>query len=288
MAVVTREDAPSGRGRKLKPSPIKQLALDNAIRVLDPPKPRGEAFLQALAATKPDLGIVVAYGRILPRDVLHLPKFGCINAHGSLLPGLRGAAPIERAILAGHPQTGVTIMQMDEGMDTGPMLSSASVTIDDQRDAGELRETLAALSASMFVDAIASIDRGSAQPVPQDEQLASYAPPLRRQESRIDWWRDAVDVGRVIRAFAPAPGAFSFDGGRRLKILKAQSTTSESRNQRAGTVLGHESHGVRVACGRGEISLETVQPEGKRPMPATDYARGTDALVVGRILGETT
>jgi methionyl-tRNA formyltransferase len=259
--------------------------LTHGLPVLDPHRPRGDEFLAALAATKPDLGVVVAYGRILPESVLQVPTFGCINAHGSLLPALRGAAPIERAILAGHTQTGVTIMQMDAGMDTGDMLASRSIAVPEDMDAGTLREAMAELSADMFVAAIEDIAASRTKRTPQDPQLASYAPPLRRAESRVDWERSAIEVSQLVRAFAPAPGAFTFADQRRLKVLATSAATLEPTGRPAGFVLGIEDSMVRVACGRGSIGLTHIQPEGKRSMSAIDYARGAEALSVGRILG---
>ncbi len=285
--MVTRADAASGRGRRLAPCPTKEVAVEAGIAVLDPLRPRGPEFVEALARLEPDLGVVVAYGRILPRAVLEVPRLGCINAHGSLLPALRGAAPIERAILSGRSKTGVTIMQMDEGMDTGAMLFQETVDMSDQPNAGVLAERMAELSASMFLAAIEEIEAGRARATPQDPTLVSLAPPLRRSESRIDWQRGAAAIVRQVRAFAPRPGAFTFDRTRRLKVLEARelAVPAADRAPAAGLVLGPSPDGIRVACGEGLLELISVQPEGKRAMTALDYARGGDALAPGSILG---
>lgn len=302
-AVVTRADKARGRGHELRASPVKELALAAGIEVLDPALPRAPEFVARLADIAPDLGVVVAYGRILPPQVLTIPRLGCINAHGSLLPKLRGAAPIERAILAGYAQTGVTIMQMSEGLDEGAMLSARALAIGPQTTAGELRAAMAELSAQMLVEAVERYAAGEVTATPQDDAEATFAPPLAKHEAQIDWNEDADAVVRRVRAFAPQPGAFTFDGNVRLKVLVARVAAAggvagrgagpaqaarEDGAMTAGTVLdagASDGEGLLVACGRGVVELVSVQPEGRRSMSGNDYLRGRRASDPHRRLG---
>lgn len=315
-AVVTRADKARGRGQELRHSPVKELALAAGIEVLDPVAPRTPEFVARLAELAPDLGVVVAYGRILPPQVLSIPRYGCINAHGSLLPKLRGAAPIERAILAGHHETGVTIMQMSEGLDEGAIISARALAIGPQTNAEELRVAMAELSAQMLVEAVDRFAAGQVTAAPQNDAEATFAPPLRKEEAQIDWNEDAGAVVRRVRAFAPRPGAFTFDGATRLKVLsarvaepdapgvvaavatsapavpgdhaeRAEATCGEG-SRAAGSILGDgAAHGraLTVACGRGVVELLSVQPEGRRPMSGEDYQRGRRDAGAQRRLG---
>lgn len=302
-AVVTRADKARGRGQELRPSPVKELALAAGIEVLDPVSPRTPEFAARLRELAPDLGVVVAYGRILPVQVLEIPRYGCINAHGSLLPGLRGAAPIERAILAGYDETGVTIMQMSAGLDEGAMIAARALAIGRQTTAAELREAMAELSAQMLVEVLDRFAAGPVVSMPQDDAEATFAPPLRKEEAQIDWNEDADAVVRRVRAFAPRPGAFTFDAHTRLKVLvaraaaDAESTSADDATRgrepagaatRAGTILGVDAargDALLVACGRGVVELLSVQPEGRRPMSGADYQRGCRGADVHRRLG---
>ncbi len=288
-AVVTRADKARGRGQELKPSPVKELALEAGIEVLDPASPRTPEFAARLRDIAPDLGVVVAYGRILPLQVLTIPRYGCINAHGSLLPALRGAAPIERAILAGHTETGVTIMQMSEGLDEGDMISARALAIGAQTTAEELREKMAQLSAQLLVEAVGRFAAGPVAATPQDNAAATFAPPLRKEEAALDWSEDAEAVVRRVRAFAPRPGAFTFDGNTRLKVLEAKVAEAGASPDAAGTVLadGAAHGGLLVTCGRGVVELVSVQPEGRRPMSGSDYRRGRRNADTQRRLGSS-
>jgi len=287
LAVVTRPDKPRGRGQQVEPGAVRRVALEAGIPVLDPASARDEAFLTTLRGLGADLGVVVAYGRILPRAALDAPRLGCINAHASLLPLLRGAAPIERAILAGFRETGITIMQMDEGLDEGDILLKRATPIPDTMTGAELREVLAELSAEMLVEAVDLFADAPAtlKPQRQDHAAATFAPPLKKAEAAIGWNEDAGTLARRVRAFAPRPGAFAFDGRIRLKVLEARAfervPASPPANAPApgtgaapGTVLGVSESGLLVACGSGVLEIVTLQPEGKRPMTALDYARG--------------
>jgi len=276
-AVVTRPDKPRGRGQRLEPGAVKRVALQAGIEVLEPASPREDSFLQCLRELRADLGVVVAYGRILPRAALEAPRLGCINAHASLLPQLRGAAPIERAMLAGMAETGVTIMQMNEGLDEGDVLLARATPVPDTMNGEQLREVLAGLSARLLVEAVDSFAAAPLPRTPQDHSAATFAPPLRKTEAAIRWHEDARALWLRVRAFAPRPGAYAFDGTTRLKILAAQPLEPDANTLPgtvAGTVLGTSRNGLLVACGRGVLEISVLQPEGKRPMPALDYARG--------------
>ncbi|HYC54318.1 MAG TPA: methionyl-tRNA formyltransferase [Candidatus Binatia bacterium] len=292
VAVVTRADKARGRGQQMVPSPVKEIALASGVEVLDPVSPRSPEFVARLRELAPDLGVTVAYGRILPAHVLSIPRLGCINAHGSLLPALRGAAPIERAILEGLGRTGVTIMQMSEGMDEGDVIAERGVEIPACMNAGELREVMAEVSAQMLAE---TVDRYAAGPVaqtPQDHSRATFAPPLRKEEAAIDWNTDADFIARQVRAFAPRPGAYAFDGRMRLKVLAANAKRSGTFPAAekvpdpffAGTIVGRSGQGLLVACGSGVLELRTVQPEGKRAMSALDYERGNRGADPHRVL----
>ena len=283
-AVVTRADKPRGRGMELQPSPCKELALAHGIEVIAPATAKDPELERRLGVIAPDLAVVVAYGRLLPSAILDLPPLGCINAHASLLPRLRGAAPIERAILEGFERTGVTIMRISERMDAGDMQIAREVAISSDMDAGALRGRLADVAADLLVEAVEQIARGEATFRPQDEALATYAPPLGREEAQIDWARPAADVDRRVRAFAPAPGAFTFADRRRMKILRGRPLDAPPAAA-AGTILATRDDGIAVACGEGVYVVGLLQPEGKRPMSATAWARGA-GQTAGRRLGD--
>lgn len=276
-AVVTRADKPRGRGMELQPSAVKRVALERGLEVLSPASAKDPALAERFRAIAPDLAVVVAYGRILPVSLIEIPRLRCINAHASLLPKLRGAAPIERAILEGYSETGVTIMRIAEQLDAGDMLISRAVPIHDDTDAGALRETLARTAADLLVEAIELLAEDRARFVPQDDGQATYAPPLRRDEGHLDWYQPAVAVCRRVRAFAPQPGAFTFADSRRLKVLHGRKA-AEQTDAAPGTILGVRGECVAVACGGGIYLLDSVQPEGKRPMAAAAWARGNASI----------
>ncbi len=281
-AVVTRPDKPAGRGMVERPSAVKTLALAHSLPVLAPASAKGPELCEAIERYRPDLGVVVAYGRILPADVLAAAPLGFINAHASLLPALRGAAPIERAILEGYRETGVTIMQMNERMDAGDIIAARTVPIDDEADRETLTSALAEVAAELLPETIEAIARGTARRTPQDDSQATYAPPIDKREAAIDWSEPAEKVARRVRAFRPRPGAYAFDNGRRLKILGARPTGGSGQ---PGAVLQTDKEGMLVACGRDAVLVSTVQPEGKRPMPAADYLRGRKGPPLMRLDG---
>jgi methionyl-tRNA formyltransferase len=284
VGVVTQPDRPAGRGQRLRPSPVKELAQKLGVPVLQPARARSAEFLDQLRGLAPDIAVVVAYGQILPVSVIAVPPLGCINAHASLLPHLRGAAPIQRAILAGDSETGVTVMRINERMDAGDVLSARAVEIDAGDDAATLGAKLSSIAADLLVEAVALIARGADHWTAQDDTVATYAPMIRREETRIDWSLPAEHVERQIRAFRPDPGAYTTHGGTRLKILAATVGPGDALAP-PGTVEVEAPEGVRVACGNGSLTLTILQPEGGRPMPAIDYFRGRGAGR-GRIFGE--
>jgi methionyl-tRNA formyltransferase len=273
VAVYTQPDRPAGRGRKLAPSPVKQLAEARGLPVYQPPSLRDEAALQELRRLRPDVMVVAAYGLLLPPAVLQLPRFGCLNIHASLLPRWRGAAPIQRAILAGDSETGITIMQMDEGLDTGPMLLKKRCPIRPDDTAATLHDRLAELGAEAIVEALDHIE--SLQPEPQDDSQATYAAKLRKEEAIIDWSRSAAYLDRMVRAFNPWPVAQTRARGKTLRIWAARPLDQAPPAGTApGTVLQADKAGIDVACGEGVLRLTRLQPAGGKPMDAAAFLNG--------------
>jgi methionyl-tRNA formyltransferase len=274
VGVVTQPDKPVGRSRStLQPPPVKQIALEEGIAVLQPERPRGPDFLEQLRALEPDISVVVAYGHLLPRDVIELPTHGTVNIHASLLPRLRGAAPIQAAIREGLTETGVTIMRMVQALDAGPMLLKVATPIVDDETYGELAERLSEMGALACVEALALIELGRADEEPQDDGVATYAPKIDRVATRIDWRTDAQSIGRVIRAYDPRPGALTTLRGQDVKLFGARPSPAD-RREAPGTVLEIDDQAMTVACGGGCIRVLFVQPAGKRRMAPLEWARG--------------
>lgn len=266
-AVYTQPDRPAGRGRKLAPSPVKQLALSNDIPVYQPLTLRAEEAQAELAALQPDLMIVVAYGLILPQVVLDTPKLGCVNVHASLLPRWRGAAPIHRALLAGDAETGVTLMQMEAGLDTGPMLSKVRTAISNQETSGELHDRLADLGSQMLVEQLPALLAGDLEPEIQNNDLANYAAKLEKQEGQIDWSQDAEAIALQIRGLSPWPVAFTHLDGNAVRIWLAEPD-SQGANTPAGSVCETSKRGIAVSCGTGRLWIKMVQLPGKKATEA--------------------
>ena len=273
LAVVTRPARPRGRGQAVTVSPTAALAGREGVEVIAPEDPSDANFQESITELRPDLGVVVAYGRILPVSLLKRLPLGFINAHASLLPRLRGAAPVERAILSGLETTGVTIMRLDEGMDTGPVMSAREHPITSGTDSGRLFGELSHLSADLLTDAVSRLATGEATFAAQDEKAATYAAPIAKEEARIDWTGDAAAAERQILAFSPAPGAFSFDKGRRLVLLEARAMAGTS-GEKPGEAGTDPDGKLRVACGKGQLLVARVKPAGGRAMSAADYVRG--------------
>lgn len=271
IGVYTQPDRPAGRGRQLQMSPVKALALAHGLPVYQPESfkrdPEAVAQIQSLA---PDLMVVAAYGLLLPRAVLEAPRLGCINVHASLLPRWRGAAPIQRAILAGDAQTGVSIMHMEEGLDTGPVYHRVATPIAPDETGQSLHDRLAVLGAQALIETLPRIAEGSLVPEPQDESQATYAAKLSKEEARIDWTAPAQFIERQVRAFNPWPVAYTLleDSPIRLWGAVAEDLPATAA---PGTVLQADRSGIRVATGAGVLRITELQPAGKRPMSAADY-----------------
>lgn len=274
VAVVTQPDKPVGRSRStVKSPPVKAVALEEGIPVLQPAKPAGDDFLTQLRALAPDISVVVAYGHLLPENVIELPRLGTLNIHASLLPRLRGAAPIQAAIREGHDHTGVTIMRMVRRMDAGPCLLQLGTRLHEDETYGDLAQRLSELGAAALVESLALIELGRAEEVPQDESLATYAPKIDRATTRVDWSLDAKAVARVVRAYDPRPGAIATLDGQDVKLFGARLAPSPE-SAADGEVLSVDDGGMVVACRTGALRLLQVQPAGKRRMAAAEWHRG--------------
>ena len=269
VAVYTQPDKPAGRGQKLTASPVKELALAHDLPVYQPASLRNEAAQAELAALGADLMVVVAYGLILPKAVLDTPRLGCINVHGSLLPRWRGAAPIQRSIWAGDAETGVTIMQMDVGLDTGAMIRKVTCPIASDETSASLYDKLAGLGPQALVDTLDAMAAGDTAAEPQDDALANYAEKLSKEEARIDWSMDAVAIERCIRAFNPWPISWFEVAGQTVKVWQAE-VLPQAHGQAAGTLLKADKQGIEVATGQGVLRLLTLQPPGKKAMSVAD------------------
>ena len=269
VAVYTQPDKPAGRGQKLTASPVKELALAYSLPVYQPASLRNEAAQAELAALGADLMVVVAYGLILPKAVLDTPRLGCLNVHGSLLPRWRGAAPIQRAIWAGDAETGVTIMQMDVGLDTGAMIRKVSCTIASDETSASLYDKLAELGPQALVDTLDAMAAGDTTAEAQDDALANYAQKLSKEEARIDWSMEAVAIERCIRAFNPWPISWFEVADQTIKVWQAEVIDSD-HGQPVGTLLKADKQGIDVATGKGVLRLLTLQPPGKKAMSVPD------------------
>ena len=273
IAVYTQPDRPAGRGQQLQPSAVKQLALQHNINVLQPKSLKKAPAQQELASLNADLMVVVAYGLILPQVVLDTPKLGCINVHGSLLPRWRGAAPIQRAIWAGDTDTGITIMQMDAGLDTGAMLSKVYCPIKDTDTSASLYDTLAQLGPNALLLALNNLPQLQQQAQPQDNALATYAEKLHKDEALLDFSKSAAALEREIRAFNPWPVSYLNLAQGTVKVWQA-SVCATNEGKVAGTVVSADKHGIRIACAEGALVITQLQPPGKKAMSAADFLNG--------------
>jgi methionyl-tRNA formyltransferase len=279
-AVVTQPDRPSGRGKRLTPPPVKVVAEATGLKVLQPERLKNEAVVAELAALRPDLIVVAAFGQILRQNVLDLPPYGCLNVHASLLPRWRGASPVTAAIRAGDTETGITLMKMDIGLDTGPMLTQRAIPIQPHHTGGTLTAELAELGARLLIETLPDWLAGRIQVQPQDSTLATLAPRLKKEEGEIDWDRTAVEIERQIRAFSPWPGTFTCHGSDQLKILVAEAAELEPPDStyRAPGTLFKWQREVYVTTGQGVIRLISVQPAGRKAMPAEAMLNGQPDL----------
>lgn len=274
LAVVTQPDRPKGRGNKLLQTPVKEYALEQGLTVYQPQKVKTPEFVELLHELQPELIVVAAFGQFLSKEILELPKYGCINVHASLLPKYRGAAPIQYAIIKGEKESGVTIMQMDIGMDTGAMLDKVVVPIAENTTMGELHDALREQGATLLLQVIDKIAAGTAVAEPQDNEQATYATLLDRSMEHIDWSKTAQEVHNLIRGFNPAPSTFTkLPNGKSLKIWGSK-ITDKSSTAAAGTVIETGKHSFFVACGEGVLEITEVQPESKKRMPAQVFLNG--------------
>ena len=281
VGVFTRPDQPAGRGKQLHASPIKQLAQERGLAIFQPATLRQPENVAPLRDLAPDVIIVAAYGLILPREVLAIPPRGCINTHASLLPRHRGAAPIAAAILAGDAETGITLMQMDVGLDTGPILTQRAIPIANDDTTGTLTPKLARLASDLLIETLPRILAGEITPRPQDESRATMFKTIKKEEGRIDWTRPTVEIARRVRAFNPWPSAYTFWNGTQLKILRAHISSARTSGE-PGRVA-QSGNTIAIATGDGALILREVQLAGKRAMMIDEFARGQREFVGSKV-----
>jgi methionyl-tRNA formyltransferase len=282
VGVVTQPDKPQGRSREIIPSPVKQIAIEEEIALFQPKNARDSELYATLSELKPDISAVVAYGHLLPQKIIDLPRLGTLNIHASLLPALRGAAPIQAAIRLGHGETGVTVMRVVAALDAGPMILQAEAPILEDETYGELQVRLSELGALTLVEALTLVSLGEAKETPQDESRATYAPKVNRDSSRIDWKASALEISRLIRASDPKPGAFTKTPRGDVKVFGPK--VMDGIKGKPGEVLKVTGELV-VACGLDALRISEVQPSGKSRMSAHDWVRGR-GTAVGDIYGD--
>jgi len=282
VAVVSQPDRPKGRKKVLTPPPVKEAALELGLPVLQPERMRSEDAVAELASYEPDLIVTAAYGQILPKAVLELPKHGCINVHGSLLPKYRGGAPIQRSIINGESETGVTIMYMAEGLDTGDMISSVVVPIEDEDTAGTMFDKLSLAGAKLLIETIPPLVRGELKAAPQDDSLATYAPNLTREDEKISWTASAVSIFNQVRGLSPMAGAYTTLNGDVFKVWGCKPIAAHQNDVQAGTIVSASAEGIVVQTGEGQLLLTMIQPAGKRMMSVSDWIQGARAIVGSR------
>jgi len=285
-AVVSQPDKPAGRGLSMRPPAVKVRALELGLDVWQPKKVRTAEFAESLRALEADVGVVVAYGRILPRAVLDAPRLGCVNVHASLLPRWRGAAPIQWSIVHGDPETGVTLMQMDEGMDTGPMLAKSAIPIERADDAASLSARLSALGGELLRRELPRYVAGELTPEPQDDSVATMAPLLEKSDGRIDWNQPARAVHDRIRGMNPWPGAFTSLGDRRIKVHRAVPSTLDPEGAAPGEVTALDPEGILVACASGTLEIQELQESGRKRVDARAFITGRGVAVGDRFSSE--
>lgn len=283
LSIYTQPDRRAGRGRQLQTSPVKQVAEEAGIPVYQPDTLKDKEVQTELAAQSADVLVVVAYGLILPPDVLTIPRFGCLNVHASLLPRWRGAAPIQRAIEAGDETSGITIMQMDAGLDTGDTLAIAACPVEPRASATDLHDQLALMGPELLLSVLDNLETCRASAQPQDDTQANYAHKLHKQEAEIDWCRDAATLDRQIRAFNPAPVCYAILDGKRIRIWSARPAAAEASDIAPGTIVKADQQGITVRCAKGDLVLQTLQLEGGRQVPAAELLRAhNDRFSVGK------
>ena len=272
--VVSQPDKPKGRGHELAPTPVKETALKHGLKVFQPKRLKDPETIRTLEETPADAIVVIAFGQIVPASILHMKKYGCINVHGSLLPKYRGTAPIQWAVIDGERESGVTIMQMDEGLDTGDMLLKGSVVLDEKETSGSLFNKLSALGASLCVEALEKLEKGELTPEKQGESPTEYARMLTKEMGELDFSRDAVTLERLIRGFNPWPSAYTRLGDKTLKIWAADVCEKQEPESQPGTVTEVAKQDFTVACGEGALKITELQLQGKKRMDAAAFLRG--------------
>lgn len=277
IAAYTQPDKINGRGKKINFSPVKSFAMSHDIPIHQPLSFKDPSEVETLKALKPDLLIVIAYGRILPKAVLDIPTYGAINVHASLLPKYRGAAPIQRVIIDGEKKTGVTIMQLDQGMDTGNIVETAQMDIPQHMTAGELFEALGEMGAKALISVLDDLPEKLANSTPQDHEKATYAEKVTKEMGAIDWTKDAKVLDALIRGMYPNPGTYTFFRGKRVKIHRAKVSEGESK-EAPGTILSTKD-GLTIACGKGALTISSLQPENHKRMAAGDFVNGYQVKV---------
>ena len=283
IGVVTQPDRPKGRGKKLAMSPVKELAVEHDIPVYQPLRARDDEFVHIMKELNPDLIVVIAFGQILPKELLEIPEKGCINIHVSLLPKYRGAAPINWVIINGEEKTGVSTMYMDEGLDTGDVILSKEFSLSDTITAGELHDIMMCEGAEIMKETIDLIEKGEAPRTPQNDAEHSYAPTMNKELGRIDFSKDAVTIHNLVRGVNPWPGAFTEYDGKKMKVWKT-IVTGEKSSKEAGYVLNVDKKGIKVNTGEGVLLIEEIQMPNKKRMPVSEYIKG-NSIEEGSILG---
>lgn len=285
VAVVTQPDRPQGRKRVLTPTPVKEVALEYGLPVLQPQRMRNPEAVAELATYKPDLIVTAAYGQILPKAVLDLPSRGCVNIHGSLLPKYRGGAPIQRSIMNGETVTGITLMYMAEGLDTGDMIAQVEIAIEEEDTSGTIFEKLSEVGATLLQQQLPNLLEGEVTRIPQNDDEASYSPNLKREDEQINWSRSARDIYNQVRGLVPFSGAFTIWDAEVFKIWEARPSSESTSDDSIvpGTVLQLNERGIEVKTGDGSIWLTKVQPSGKKVLEVDAFIRGT-SMIEGTVL----
>ena len=273
--VISQPDKPKGRGKNLQPTPVKEAAMELGLPVYQPQKVRDPEFIQVMKELNPDVIVVVAFGQIIPKEILHMPKYGCINVHASLLPAYRGAAPIQWAVINGDKESGVTIMRMDEGVDTGDMINKVIVPLNEKETGGSLFDRLSESGAKLLVETLPMLEDGSAVFEKQPEESTTpYAAMISKKMGELDWAKSATELERLIRGLNPWPSAFSHLNGKTLKIWEASVEEENGEKKAPGTVLQADAKGFRIQTGEGILKIDTLQMEGKKRMDAQAFLRG--------------
>lgn len=282
--VVSQPDKPKGRGHELIPTPVKAVALAHGLPVYQPARLRGEQTEKKLRSTEADVIVVAAFGQLIPKSILKMKQYGCVNVHGSLLPKYRGAAPIQWAVIDGEAESGITIMQMDEGLDTGDMLLKAAVPLEPKETGGSLFEKLSVLGASLCVEALAKLEEGSLTPQKQGDSPTAYAKQLTKEMGELDWTRPAAELERLIRGLNPWPSAYTRLTGKLLKIWDGDVCEEEQTQRACGEIVRVSKDAIYVACGQGVLKINELQLQGKKRMDTAAFLRGYD-IKEGMFLG---